>query len=128
MLKTPTQQSAERIAALPACIRPHIQGEDNCWSFVPTGWHNLVERLHNHLVEIDPNYEIVQVKEKFGSLRFYITRRFDEDDLMWIVIQHYEGLSQRLCEVCGEQRFTEMTKVVNTAHYGPRCREHRYTE
>lgn len=35
------------------------------------GWMPIVIELDRKLAEIDPEYEIHQVKEKFGGLRFY---------------------------------------------------------
>lgn len=39
---------------------------------LPRGWKELVASLHLDLVRIDPDYRVVQVKQKFGGLRFYI--------------------------------------------------------
>lgn len=37
----------------------------------PDGWVDLVVTLDQKLAEIDPDYKLHQVKEKFGTLRFY---------------------------------------------------------
>lgn len=37
----------------------------------PTDWEDIVIKLDKDLAEIDPEYKILQVKQKFGSLRFY---------------------------------------------------------
>ena len=42
------------------------------WISCDKGWYPLLIELDERLAEINPNYEIHQVKEKFGSLRFYI--------------------------------------------------------
>ena len=116
--------AGERIAALPECIQPHIIPGDLCWSHVPVGWHNLVERLHNNPVKVEPDYVIDQVKEKFGSLCFYTQGPYHPDDLRCIIIQHYEALSRKTCAVCGN---TDRVEVVNVAGAGrlPRCLKHR---
>jgi len=36
-----------------------------------SGWFPLIQRLHEKIVLIDGNYEVLQIKEKFGGLRFY---------------------------------------------------------
>lgn len=36
-------------------------------------WIDLLIELHEKLVELDPDYTIFQVKNKFGGLRFYFT-------------------------------------------------------
>lgn len=35
------------------------------------GWLHIIERLDDRLSEIDPNYDIDQIKQKFGGLRYY---------------------------------------------------------
>ena len=37
----------------------------------PAEWEDIVVKLDNDLAKIDPDYKILQVKQKFGSLRFY---------------------------------------------------------
>ena len=41
-------------------------------------WRQLILKLHEQLVQLDPEYEIVQVKEKFGSLRYYYSSVLQE--------------------------------------------------
>ena len=41
------------------------------WISCDKGWYPLIIELDEKLAEICPNYEIHQVKEKFGTLRFY---------------------------------------------------------
>lgn len=36
--------------------------------FVGPGWQALLAKLHRDLLEVDPNYGVLQVKEKFGGL------------------------------------------------------------
>ena len=52
-----------------------------CWGFnCGDGWYALIYKLCKDLVKIDPVLVVVQVKEKFGGLRFYVggTAKFDE--------------------------------------------------
>lgn len=35
------------------------------------GWYWILEELDQKLLKLDPNYKIIQVKEKFGGLRYY---------------------------------------------------------
>jgi hypothetical protein len=42
--------------------------------------------------------EVVQVKEKYGSLRFYVTK---SDDTIYGMINFAEYLSSKICEDCG---------------------------
>lgn len=66
------------------------------------GWLDIVDRLDRAIAEIVPDYEITQVKEKFGGLRYYIgsvpTEQFDE---VYRLIGEAEDESLRTCEACG---------------------------
>jgi hypothetical protein len=69
------------------------------------GWTNLVIGCHLELMMIDPDYTVYQVKEKFGSLRYYFgTKKDDEDEAkMWEIAKKYEMESMKTCELTGEQ-------------------------
>ncbi len=68
-----------------------------------TGWYPLIERLHGKIVAIDPSYELLQVKEKFGGLRYYympsdpkFAPEIDEE------IRKAERISFLTCEITGK--------------------------
>lgn len=42
------------------------------WISCSSGWYPLIIELDKKLAEIFPDYELHQVKEKFGTLRYYI--------------------------------------------------------
>lgn len=63
------------------------------------GWYKIIKDLIEELISIGWNKRLIQCKEKFGGLRFYIdggTRDIND------VIRKYEKLSMETCEVCGE--------------------------
>jgi len=68
------------------------------------GWEPLLRRLSERLTariqaERSPqDYYAVQVKEKFGGLRFYMSQYTDE---MGELIRDAEAESRRTCETCG---------------------------
>lgn len=78
------------------------------WIGCRAGWYPLIVKLDQDLAEIDPTYEINQVKEKFGTLRYYIElsdearanpdaqQRADE------LIAEAERTSSTICEQCGQ--------------------------
>jgi len=68
------------------------------------GWHHLVALCHVELMAIDPNYEIFEIKEKFGSLRYYFGTKNTEikEVEMWKIAEKYEILSQGVCELTGK--------------------------
>lgn len=77
-----------------------------CWGFsCSNGWHDIIrnlsaklEALIVKLPEEDRPYA-VQVKEKFGGLRFYMTSESEE---MRELINAAEEMSYKTCEVCGK--------------------------
>lgn len=67
------------------------------------GWLGLLDalcaRLQFHTDHGDgPQVRVVQVKEKFGVLRFYVE---DADEVQQGMIDLAQALSERTCEVCG---------------------------
>ena len=73
------------------------------------GWCDLIYELHNKIVEIDPNYKILQIKEKFGRLRFYFSSQLsDQWDTLHNLVDEYEAKSGHICEECGAEGFQAM--------------------
>ena len=75
---------------------------------IDEGWYNLVYDCHNELKIIDPLYRILQIKEKFGLLRFYVQPseeycRTPDFDKRYIrtTVEKYEHLSAITCEATG---------------------------
>lgn len=70
---------------------------------VGDGWLPLIDHLCSFLqfhtdYNKAPQVEAVQIKEKFGTLRFYTKEATDEQHA---VISFVESLSGKTCEVCG---------------------------
>jgi hypothetical protein len=62
------------------------------------GWFELVRDLSEKL---EPHgVEAIQVKEKFGGLRFYLVG--GAPDEVWDLIDEAETKSEKICELCGE--------------------------
>jgi hypothetical protein len=69
---------------------------------VGKGWQPLVRGLDANLRDIDPDYIIGQVKEKFSGLRFYLDAFAKPDyDHALKLIEAAEALSFKTCEDCG---------------------------
>ncbi len=71
------------------------------------GWHNLVDKLcsvmenyikHQLPDDIQDEVYVVQIKEKFGGLRFYISH---SDPFLDGAIAMAERMSYTICESCG---------------------------
>lgn len=77
-----------------------------CWGICcGDGWHELLDRLCSDIqTHIDNGagkvgqVEALQVKEKFGTLRFYVN---GGDEVIRNLITQAMGLSGRICEICG---------------------------
>lgn len=73
---------------------------------VDDGWKNIVLEADAMLSFIDPNYKINQVKEKFGTLRFYFETEKPygkvEHNIMDAIVRAAEFRSTYTCEWCGK--------------------------
>ena len=93
------------------------------------GWIKQIEACDAILAEIDPDYEIAQIKEKFGTLRFYfrITEGIDYD---WRelanLIGELEAQTAHLCQECGCESERQTRKHWITTMCDP-CYEARET-
>lgn len=66
---------------------------------VGEGWHLLLVRAHEKMLKADPNYDVGQLKEKFGGLRIYLDSGFS--DATDAIIREAEDVAIRTCEECG---------------------------
>jgi hypothetical protein len=62
------------------------------------GWLALIDELVDSLAVLGP-FQIAQIKEKFGSLRFYTGPLTNEQTA---IVRDFEALSAKTCERCGE--------------------------
>lgn len=95
-----------------------------CNSRIGTGWFGLVEQLDSDIAKLAPDYTIDQIKEKFGSLRFYIGS-IDENvfEEVYELIRAAEKKSSEMCDVCGRPA------KISTYNYlvATRCKIHEPT-
>jgi len=67
------------------------------------GWFDLLDYLCGAIKEYTYDSDeltVDQVKEKFGRLRFYLSR---EDDVLHGMVSMAEYMSGRICETCGHR-------------------------
>jgi hypothetical protein len=73
---------------------------------VPLGWLVIIEQFLERAINFEGWFKVVQIKEKFGGLRFYIDsgEECPEDVYTEItnVIMSVENRSFTTCEICGE--------------------------
>lgn len=86
------------------------------WISCDKGWYKLLVDTNRKMNMMWPNYEIHQVKEKFGSLRFYWGISSEDKDwealdenisrtiyeIMGDIADSAERRSSRICEDCGK--------------------------
>ena len=84
-----------------------------------SGWNKLICDLIQNLINIGWNKEIAQIKEKFGTLRFYPGGCTKEQ---WKLIEEAERKSSTICEYCGS---TENVKLYTDGWYTTECKNCR---
>lgn len=69
------------------------------------GWDEILLDLDRRLAEIDPSYTLLQAKEKFGTLRVYVSASDGAEpgatDRMRTETMLAENWSSTTCEYCG---------------------------
>lgn len=94
----PSDTSSEYDEALEKILQ-RFPGGWGAYVGVGPGWFPLITELDARLAEIKPDYEVHQVKEKFGGLRYYIGSGSEE---MHQLIQEAEERSYKICEETGK--------------------------
>ena len=94
-----------------------------CWAFPGDGWFSLIDTLCAELQVLterhgEPQIVAVQVKEKFGRLRFFV---LEASPAQHLAIAAAELMSVAICEVCGEPG-----KLIAGNNYRTRCEHHRH--
>jgi hypothetical protein len=88
----------------PDLFKIYRGGYGNCIS-VGSGWEDLIDRCCAEVTANDPTAQVVQIKEKFGGLRFYLDTD-DQERLARSIIAKYEAEAERTCELCGKPGHT----------------------
>lgn len=66
------------------------------------GWIEIIADCHSELLSLDPDYTIFQIKQKFGTLRYYAEPSQPQySDRFREIIDKYEQLSSHICETTG---------------------------
>ncbi len=86
---------------------------------IDAGWYQIVIDCDRELTQIDPHYQIFQIKEKFGGLRYYFhPSQSDTSAKMYSVVRKYELIAAETCEATGRpgvlmKSFTGKYKTLN---------------
>lgn len=80
----------------------NVQRDDKC---VDKGWESLTKPLWDWIEAHPGLVRVVQVKEKFGGLRFYYDFNYTGEEALYaefsIMVRTAELASYKTCEVCG---------------------------
>ena len=93
--------------SIESLLIPHLYDSDHLYMIsVPKGWEDIVRELHHQVVALLPDYKLLQVKEKFAGLRFYLLLPTDLDssisDQIHQCIRKAENKSYDICMTCGQ--------------------------
>ena len=85
------------------------------WISVDAGWYPLVIETDHRLAELDARYVVQQIKEKFGTLRYYCAPSNDDPDSELLdafdaITDDAERASAVTCERCGEPGVPQRTR------------------
>jgi len=72
------------------------------WIGCGPGWYPIIVELDQQLAGVVPDYEVHQVKEKFGGLRYYYAGPGHLVDEMDRLVRVAEDKADRTCEACGK--------------------------
>lgn len=91
--------------------KPDLPWDDSIappWRTISTGsgWHPIIADLDRNLREVAPDYRVLQVKEKFGGLRYYTVfpsaNYLEIKDRVEPLMRAAEAEASRTCEECGQ--------------------------
>lgn len=81
-------------------IEPYSLTRKDIVGSVGKGWKNIVSELFDEVKLADPECRVVQVKEKFGGLRFYVENVTNTK--VYDLISEAEGYASETCEICSK--------------------------
>lgn len=91
------------------------------WITCDKGWYKLVIDTHKKLKYIDPDYEIHQIKEKFGGLRYYyhcsVPYKSIQREIMDAIVESAESNAEKTCEACGANSYKDKAKTRLRNHW-----------
>ena len=78
----------------------------DCFDFsIGEGWYKIVYDLTEEIKKIDKNVKVLQVKEKMGFIRYYISIPNEETvDKIYKLIRKVMDESSKTCEFCGAKK------------------------
>jgi hypothetical protein len=65
------------------------------------GWYRLITELDRKLAALDPNFKVLEVTERYGTLRWDFDCARSVYAVMAALVDQAESASERICERCG---------------------------
>lgn len=105
-------------------IYPDGENETTWLDDFPYGWllsfgMGMIEEINQEYLKMNEearnDFRIIQIKEKYGSLRFYVSFATEK---MYEIIDKYERISEKTCIRCGKP-----AKWISTGWISPYCDE-----
>lgn len=88
------------------------------WISCNKGWYKIICETNEMMKYIDPDYEVHQVKEKFGTLRYYYGTTLEWNSvpgkIMQVLERRAEDLSSITCELCGKSKYGALAQIDET--------------
>lgn len=96
--------------------------DDYLFASCGDGWKSIIRNTDKKIKYIDPNYEIAQIKEKFGGLRYYFDTSFESYDdvrreIMDDIVRAAEHEASRTCELCGASKASDQVEIRVHKHW-----------
>ncbi|OPX11786.1 hypothetical protein [Mycobacterium sp. AT1] len=106
--------AGEHAAAIESILR-RIPDNWGRWVSLDAGWYPLVIATDARLAALDPTYRVHQIKEKFGTLRYYYWPGSGDAspellDAMDAITDDAQRTSAMTCERCGEPGVLQRTR------------------
>ncbi|MGV0624604.1 hypothetical protein [Mycolicibacter minnesotensis] len=95
--------TVRRIMQLPDLVDVSVRFAEGWgqWISVELGWYPIIAELDAALVEVEPDFEYHQIKEKFGELRVYVDIKLKSPKAR-AVIAAAQQKAAVTCERCGD--------------------------
>lgn len=88
-------------------IKKHAPEDYDVQMAIGKGWEGIAHRLTEQIAQLDPDFKVNCIKEKFGSFRYYISSGTTDDDVkecVYTLIDKAEHEASQTCECCGSTR------------------------
>jgi hypothetical protein len=96
----------EKCPKLMRLLNAPIEEKVPYWSIqlgvsVARGWWPIIEEVSEKIEALGSDYYVVQIKEKFGELRYYTHREHHSDEVAALITEA-EKRASVTCECCGK--------------------------